>query len=121
MNYGKTQWFIPDGYMADTASGAYVSHEAVCVLNMTDQEVRLDITVYFEDEAPLTGLTACCPPQRTNHVRLDQIHTPDGKCIPRNKPYAVHVQSSCPVIIQYSRMDVSQPSMALMTNIPYGV
>ena len=62
MNYGKTQWFIPDGYMTDTVSGAYVSHEAICVLNMTDKEACLGITVYFEDEAPLTGLTACCPP-----------------------------------------------------------
>lgn len=107
--------------MADTVSDAYISHETVCVLNATNQEARLTITVYLEDEAPLTGRIACCPPQRTNPVRLDQIHIPDGKHIPRNKLYAVHVQSSCPVIIQYSRMDISQPSTALMTSIPYGV
>ena len=33
---GKNTWLIPDGYMSDTVKGEFVSHEAVCVLNLSD-------------------------------------------------------------------------------------
>ena len=32
---GKTTWMIADGYMSDTVKGEFVSHEAVCVLNLS--------------------------------------------------------------------------------------
>ena len=46
---GKKQWLIADGYMSNTENGDYVSHEAVCVLSLTDETANINITVYFED------------------------------------------------------------------------
>ncbi len=43
----------------------------------------------------------------------------EGKRIPRNKPYAILVQSDRPIVVQCSRLDVSQPEYALMTTIAY--
>ena len=116
---GKKQWLIADGYMSDTKCGEYVSHEAVCVLNLCDETAKIDITVYFEDREPLRGFLAECPPERTNHIRLDKIVSSDGKTIPKNVPYALLIESNVAVVCQHSRMDVTQPEMTLMTTIAY--
>ena len=103
---GKTTWMIADGYMSDTVKGEFVSHEAVCVLNLSGATAHIDLTLFFED-------------RRTNHIRLDRMVNDEGKRIPRNKPYAILVQSDRPIVVQCSRLDVSQPEYALMTTIAY--
>ncbi len=116
---GKKIWTIADGYMSDTQNGNYVSHEAVCVLNLSDRYAEISISVYFEDREPITGFKAVCPINRTNHIRLDKIKNNEGVAIPHNVPYALLIESNTPVICQHSRMDVSQPAMTLMTTIAY--
>lgn len=118
---GKNTWLIPDGYMNPTANGDFVSHEAVCALNVGDVDAHISISIYFEDRDPMTGFTAECPAKRTNHIRLDKLVNDEGKKIPHGVCYAVLVESDAPIVMQHSRMDVSQPEMALMTTIPYGV
>ncbi len=117
--YGKNVWMIPDGYMSDTVKGEFVSHEAVCVLNLSGKTAHIDLTIYFEDCEPLTGLHAVCENNRTNHIRLDKMVADNGQPIPRNKPYAILVESDQPIVAQASRLDVSQPEYALMTTIAY--
>ena len=117
---GKKEWIIPDGFMSDTVCGDYVSHEAVCALNLTDSDAHIDLTIFFEDRPPMTGIRAVCGAQRTHHIRLDKLIGDNGTVIPRNVPYAVRMVSDQPIIVQHSRMDVSQPAMTLMTTIAYG-
>jgi hypothetical protein len=116
---GKNTWLIPDGYMSDTVKGEFVSHEAVCVLNLSGETAHISITIFFEDAEPLRGFTAECAHERTNHIRLDKAVNAAGQTIPRNKPYAILVESDRPVVAQCSRLDVSQPEYALMTTIAY--
>ena len=117
--YGKNVWMIADGYMSNTEKGELVSHEAVCVLNLSGEEAHINITVYFENAEPLRGITAVCENERTNHIRLDKAKTSDGRMIPKDTPYALLVESDRPIIVQASRLDVSQPEYALMTTIAY--
>ncbi len=116
---GKKTWFIADGYMSDTVKGEFVSHEAVCVLNLSGETAHIDLTLYFEDRPPLRGFHATCEHERTNHIRLDKQVNDEGQTIPRNTPYAVLVESDQPIVVQISRLDVSQPEYALMTTIAY--
>lgn len=116
---GKKEWAIPDGYMNDTQSGDFVSHEAICVLNVSEQTAHIEFTVYFEDAPPLRHFFATCAPERTNHIRLDKAVNNEGVPIPRGKSYALRITSDTDIIVQHSRLDVSQPSMALMTTIAY--
>lgn len=117
--YGKKVWMIPDGYMSDTKRGEFVSHEAICVLNLSGEDANIEITVYFENDEPLRGIWAVCKNERTNHVRLDKAVSADGRKIPKNTPYAVLIESDRPIVVQASRLDVSQPEYALMTTIAY--
>ena len=117
--YGKNTWLIPDGFMSKTQKGDYVSHEAVCVLNLSGETANIKLTVYFEDAGPLRDFYATCDHERTRHIRLDKIKNADGVSIPKEKPYAVLVESDRPIVVQASRLDVSQPEYSLMTTIAY--
>lgn len=117
--HGKKTWLIADGFMSDTKTENYVSHEAVCVLNLSGEDAVVKITVYFEDREPIGDFTAICKNERTNHIRLDKIKNKDGIGIPREVPYALLIESNVPVVCQHSRMDVSTSDMTLMTTIAY--
>lgn len=117
--YGRHVWLIPDGFLPDRSQGDLESHEAVCVLNTGAEDVRLTLTAYFEDREPLRGFTVTVPGERTLHVRLDRIRTPEGEAIPRGVPYALLVESDRPVVVQASRMDTSQTALTLMTTMAW--
>lgn len=116
---GKKEWVISDGFMNATSSGAFVSHEAVCVLNLSGQTANIKIAIYFEDRDPMKGFTAICENDRTNHIRLDKIVNDQGEKIPHEVSYAIVVESDVPIVVQHTRMDVSQADMALMTTLAY--
>ncbi len=117
--YGKNTWMIADGYMSDTKKGEYVSHEAICVLNLSGKDANINISIFFEDREPIKNIRAVCKNERTNHIRLDRVVLDDGSIIPKNTPYAVLVESDTPIVVQASRLDVSQPEYSLMTTIAY--
>ena len=118
-NCGKKQWVIADGYTSNTKNGAFESHESICVLNLSNEKADIEITAFFEDREPVGGFYVECLSMRAKHIRLDKLVNQDGSRIPKDVPYAFLVQSTVPIICQYSRMDVSQPEMTLMTTIAY--
>ena len=119
--YGKKVWLIPDGFLHSVSLNDQVSHEAVCVLNTSDKDAVISLTLYFEDREPMTGFKAECNAGRTHHIRLDSIVSENGEKIPRDTPYALLVESTEPVVAQYSRLDTSAVEMALMTTIAYPI
>lgn len=119
--YGKKVWLIPDGFLHSVSLNDQVSHEAVCVLNTSDKDAVINLTLYFEDRDAMTGFKADCKAGRTHHIRLDRIISENGEKIPRDVPYALLVESTQPVVAQYSRLDTSAVEMALMTTIAYPV
>lgn len=118
MKLGNTRWLIPDCYWPEiTSPGHYVSHESICVLNVTDEDAVLEFTLYYEDRAPIENLRATCGAKRTHHVRMDKLLDAGGNHIPRGVPYAALVVSSVPVSVQYSRCDTTQANVAFMSTI----
>ena len=116
---GARVWLVADSYLPDRSTGDMESHESACVLNIGRKAAKLKITVYFEDREPLEGLEAECPAQRTAHVRLNKLKNKKGEMIPLAKPMALMVESNVDVIVQHTRLDTSQPALALMTSMGY--
>lgn len=116
---GAKKWLIPDSYLPDRSSGDLVSHESACVLNVGRKPAKLKITIYFEDCAPLTGLEAVCPAQRTAHVRLAGLKNRKGETVPLAKPMAVMIESNVDVVVQHTRLDTTQTALALMTTMAF--
>jgi len=119
--YGKKTWLIPDTYLNSISKNGNVSHESICVLNTSDVDAVLNLTLFFEDREAITSFASQCPAMKTHHVRMDKIRNADGESIPKDVPYAVLVESNTPIVVQYSRLDTSAAEMALMTTIGYAV
>ena len=119
--YGKKVWLIPDTYLNSVSMNASISHEAICVINTSDVDADIKLTLFFEDRDARTDFSSQCPAMRTHHIRMDKLRNANGEPIPRDTPYAVLVESNTPIVCQYSRLDTSAPEMALMTTIAYAV
>jgi hypothetical protein len=117
---GKQLWFIPDGFIPTVSTGELESHESICVLNCTDKDASLQITVYFEDREPIENVEAVVHAKRTKHIRTSQIQK-NGVSIPKGVPYAVTVASDIPITVQYSRLDSTQAANSLMTTMAYAL
>lgn len=108
-------WLIPDCYWpAVTTGDEYVSHEAICILNTAPTDAQVSLTLYFEDREPLTGISKTVPAQRTLHIRMDKL---EGSPVPRGVPYAVMVSCDTPIAVQYTRVDTTQPALAISTTL----
>ena len=121
MEYGKKVWLLGDGFWDSHSNGIFVSHESVCVLNTSDKDATLNMTLYFEDRDPMFNFIAVCGAKRTHHVRMDKLKNSDGLPVPQDVPYAIMLESDVPVIVQYSRLMSSQPELGLMTTMGYPV
>ena len=119
--YGKNTWLIPDCFLNSGSKNENVSHEAICVINTTERDAHIDLTLFYEDRPVKTGYSAECGAMKTHHIRLDKQVSDKGELIPRDTPYAILVESSEPIVVQYSRLDTSAVEMALMTTIAYPV
>ncbi len=115
---GSKVWFIPDGFYHSKSTGDIPSHEAVCVLNVGKEDAVINITLYFMDREKRTGFEVVCKAERAMHIGMDKIKDKDGNGVSVDLPYSMVVESSSPIIVQYSRVDTSA-GMALMTTIAY--
>lgn len=117
---GKTLWAIPEGYIPkhSTSSGrAMVSHETACLLNASDDEAHVRITVYFADREPVGPFLLTVPPRRTVHARFNDLREPAE--IPRGVDYSSVIESDVPIVVQHTRLDSRQAEEALLTTIAY--
>lgn len=119
--YGKTTWLIPDTFLHSVSLNDQISHEAICVINTSDVDAEIKLTLFFEDRDVITDFSSRCGARRTHHIRMDKLRSEKGEAIPRDTPYAVLVESNTPIVVQYSRLDTSAAEMALMTTIAYPV
>jgi len=115
---GETHWIIPDGYIPPLSSGELVSHESICILNCNETAASVFITIYFEDREPFEKIPVIIDAKRSNHLRTSSLEF-NGEKIPVGVPYSIEVESDIPIIVQYSRLDATQPSLALMSTMGY--
>jgi len=119
--YGKKTWLIPDTYLNSISKNQSPSHESICVLNTSDTDADIKLTLFFEDREKQDDFVSFCGAGKTHHIRLDKIRSKKGEPIPKDVPYAVLIESNIEIVVQYSRLDTSAAEMALMTTIAYPV
>ncbi len=110
-------WYIPDAFYPGSKNGEYVSHEAICFLNVGHEDALVSMTLYFEDREKLEGFSVVVPGERTVHCRMDRIRNRDGVPVPTDTPYAVKVECETELAVQYTRVDTTQAELAIATTI----
>jgi hypothetical protein len=117
---GQTRWAIAEGYIpswSNRPEPQFTSHETACLLNTSDQEAHVEITIYFSDKEPVGPYRVTVPARRTLHMRFNNLTDPEP--IPRDTGYASVFESDVPIVVQHTRLDSRQSENALLTTIAY--
>jgi hypothetical protein len=117
---GRRRWAIAEGYIPSWSHGPepqMVSHETVCLLNASDQDAHVEITIYFKDREPAGPYRVTVPARRTRHVRFNDLNDPEP--VPHDTDFASVIESDVPVVVQHTRLDSRQAENALMTTIGF--
>ena len=117
---GKKRWAIAEGYIPGWSHGPepqFISHETVCILNATDRDAQVKITIYYSDREPAGPYRVKVPARRTRHVRFNDLQDPEP--IPRDRDFASVIDSDVPVVVQHTRLDSRQAENALLSTIAY--
>ncbi|ELR70059.1 hypothetical protein C900_04119 [Fulvivirga imtechensis AK7] len=117
---GKKTWIIAEGYIPSYGHGPepqFTSHETACILNTSDREAHIKITIFYTDKDPVGPYEVTIPPQRTKHLRFNELKEPEP--IPKDTDYASVIESDIPVVIQHTRLDSRQAENSLLTTIAY--
>jgi hypothetical protein len=117
---GKKTWAIPEGYIPGQSTGPapeLTSHESCCILNASLEDAHVEITLFFEDRAPVGPYKFPVPARRTKHLRFNNFTDPEK--IPRDTPYSSLIESNVPIVVQHTRLDSRQAANALLSTIAY--
>jgi hypothetical protein len=117
---GRTRWAIAEGYIPGWSNGPepqMTSHETACLLNTSDRDAQVEITVFFNDREPVGPYRLTVPARRTKHVRFNDLADPES--IPRDTDYASLIESDTPIVVQHTRLDSRQDANALLSTIAF--
>ncbi|PYJ49312.1 MAG: sensory rhodopsin transducer [Verrucomicrobia bacterium] len=99
------------------ARGIEQSYEACCILNASEKDAHIAITIFFEDRNPVGPYKFTIPARRTKHLRFNNFH--DSEKISADTPYSSLIESDVPIVVQHTRLDSRQAENALLTTIAF--
>jgi hypothetical protein len=117
---GHRRWAIAEGYIPGWSNGPepqFTSHETACLLNASDEEAHVEITIFFSDREPAGPYRVSVPARRTQHLRFNELKDPEP--IPADTEYASVIESDVPIVVQHTRLDSRQAENALLSTIAY--
>ena len=86
---GRRFWAIAEGYIPGSSTGPepqMTSHETACLLNISDLNANIKLTIYFSDREPIGPYRITVPARRTLHLRFNDLTDPQP--IPRDTDYS---------------------------------
>ena len=117
---GRSRWAIAEGYIPAQSTGPepqMTSHETACILNASDQDAHVEITIFFSDRDPAGPYRVTVAARRTLHLRFNDLTDPEP--VPRDTDYASVFVSDVPVVVQHTRLDSRQAENALLSTIAF--
>jgi len=117
---GHRRWAIAEGYIPEESHGPepeMTSHETACLLNTSDEDAHVEITIYFSERDPLGPYRLTVPARRTKHVRFNDLKEPAS--VPRATDYASVIKADVPIVVQHTRLDSRQSANALLSTIAF--
>jgi hypothetical protein len=117
---GRKTWAIAEGYIPSVSHGpapAMTSHETVCILNASDTDAHVELTLFYANREPVGPYLVVVPGRRTRHVRFNDLTDPEP--VPRDTDFASLLVSDVPIVVQHTRLDSRQAENALMTTIAF--
>lgn len=119
---GRRRWVIAEGYIPSKSHGPdpqMTSHETMCILNSSDQDATVQVTIFYADREPVGPYVIQVPARRTKHVRFNDLTDPAP--IPLDTDYASLIDSNVRIVVQHTRLDSRQAENALFSTMAFPV
>lgn len=120
MAIGKKNWAISGGFIPFNSTGSeplFTSRDWISVLNTTDEEAVIRLTIFYDDCDPVGEYEYKISPQRLRKIRFNDLINPLP--VPLEKAFGCCLTSSSKVIVQFSRMDTGSRHHSIMGTIAY--
>jgi hypothetical protein len=117
---GCKRWAIAEGYIPSQSSfsdRALLSHETACILNASDRQAHVAITIFFADREPVGPYRVTVGPRRTLHLRFNDLKDPAA--VPRDTDYSSVFESDVPIVVQHTRLDSRRAEVSLLSTTAF--
>lgn len=117
---GKKMWAFAAGRIPLLSNGkepAFTSHDKISILNTSGARAEIRITIFYEDDVPVKDHIISIAPRRVRKVRFNDLIDPLP--VPLDKAFGFTVESTIPVVVQFSRMDTSARALAGFCVTPF--
>lgn len=119
MVVGKKEWVIPDCELPPEGEGGLKGHESVVIVNDGTEKAVIKVKLYFVDKEAYEGIEWEVEPQRVRCFRMNNLKDMCGFQVPLETQYAMKLESSQPIVVQYGRLDNRQVNLAYYTTMAY--
>ncbi len=119
---GKKIWAIPGSNIPLEQTGPepdFTSHDSLWMLNATDEDAQVEITIYYADREPVGPYPLEVEARRVRQVRFNDLIDPQA--MPLETDYGAVIKASVPIVVQFSTMDTRQAANSRSIVIGYGV
>lgn len=116
---GKKNWLIPDCELPLPGEGVLKGHESVIVVNDCKEDAVIGVTVYFTDKPAVETIKWTVKAKSVRCFRMNNLEDMCGFEIPYDTQYAMKLESSVNVVVQYGRLDNRQTNLAYYTTLGY--
>ena len=116
---GKKNWIIPDCELPPEGEGELKGHESVIVVNDTNKPATIKVKLFFVDKEPYTDIVWTVEPQRVRCFRMNNLDDMCGYEVPKEMQYAMKLESSAKIVVQYGRLDNRQTNLAYYTTLGF--
>lgn len=113
---GRTSWAIAGGHIPLESNGhepAFTSRDTLCLLNTTDEEAHVELTLFYSDREPVGPYKLTVAARRVRHVRFNDLIDPEA--MPLDTDYGSVIHSDVPLVVQFTRQDTSQAANAILS------
>ncbi|MBQ2769378.1 MAG: hypothetical protein IJF44_05345 [Clostridia bacterium] len=116
---GKKNWIIPDCELPPEGEGVLKGHESVIIVNDTKKKAVIKVKLYFADKEAYEGIVWTVDPQKVRCFRMNNLDDMCGFKVPLETQYAMKIESSQKIVVQYGRLDNRQTNLAYYTTLAY--
>lgn len=118
---GRTRWAIAGGDVPVDSTGPepeMVSHDQLCLLNTGETMATAQLTLRYADGREAGPYSLSVAGRRVRHVRVNDLIDPYAP--PLGEAYGIVVESTEPIVVQFTREDTRQAENATLSTVAYG-
>jgi hypothetical protein len=116
---GKKRWIIPDCELPREGEGELKGHESVIIVNDNEEDVDVKVTLFFTDDPAYDGIVWRVKAKSVRCFRMNNLDDMCGFKVPLETQYAMKLESSGDIVLQYGRLDNRQINLAYYTTLGY--